>query len=134
VVFEPDDEMPLLGPVHATAFEVVKVVPTLLVEGFRHHGRPEQVTHLAARHSHLELVYRAPLQVVALLDVHPIDAAAKQSRGGHEPEGHETENRAIHSDLASMVALWPIGHTSGVRLTHAHLLRRPLVSQTPGHA
>ena len=40
----------------AAALEVVEVVPAVLVEHVRHHGRAEQVAHLRARHPELQLI------------------------------------------------------------------------------
>src|SRR6516162_800064 len=93
VVLEVHDEAPLGLAAVAPVLEVIDVVPAVLVEAVRHERRAEQVPHLRARHADLELIDGLPLQVVALLNVHAIDAAAKR-RG--ESQGGERENGEAH--------------------------------------
>src|SRR5262249_3625640 len=83
VVLEIHDQVTLVGRVQAAFLEVIQVVPTVPVERVRNHGRAEEVTYLAASHSHLQLIDGARLEEIALLDVHAVNAALQEKHRGH---------------------------------------------------
>src|SRR5690349_8149431 len=85
LVREIDGESALQRFLELLRVEVIVVVPTTVIERHRHHGSAEQKAHLAARHAFLELRYGIGDEVVALLDVHLVDA----TRGNKCADGEE---------------------------------------------
>ncbi len=64
--------------------EEVVIVPAAVIECIRHHRGAQQEAHLAARHAFLELRDRIGHQVVALLNIHFVDAAGGEQRTGEQ--------------------------------------------------
>ena len=56
----------------AALLEAVDVIPAVGMENIRHQGRAQHVSHLAARHSGLELGDHVLSDDVALLDIDPV--------------------------------------------------------------
>ena len=72
---EENRQPALHGRMHAAFLQIVQIVPAVGVKGVRHHRRAEEVAHLCAGHADLELVHRAWLEEIALLDRQTVDAA-----------------------------------------------------------
>src|SRR5690349_20354477 len=87
LVGEVDSQSPLQRFLELLRVEVIVVVPTAVIERHRHHGGAEQEPHLAARHAFLELRHGVRDEVVALLNVHLVDAARGEEGADDEANG-----------------------------------------------
>src|SRR5688572_4124068 len=101
--------MALLRRPQATFLQVIQVVPAVLVERVRHHRRAEQVTHLAASHSHLQLRDGSFFEEIALLNRHSIDAALQSGTCRHSGKrkgqrGKESAKQRAFSKTGSHVS------------------------------
>jgi hypothetical protein len=77
VLLEVNHQVTLCRSVQPPMLEVVEIVPAVVVEHRRYHGSAEQVAHLRARHADLQPIDGLALEVVALLDVHAVNASAE---------------------------------------------------------
>src|ERR1700683_2282831 len=77
IIGEKDANVPASRTLQATGFQIVVIVPARIVKGSRNHRRAEQVAHLAVGHAGFDLRYHHRVEIVALLNRHPVDAAAR---------------------------------------------------------